>query len=61
VDNGEEFGGKSWMKIKELRKLISGFGCRSEADLLNEAMGYIYHYNNVREHSSLNYQPSMIK
>jgi len=28
VDNGEEFGGKSWMKIKELRKLISGFGCR---------------------------------
>lgn len=91
VDNGEEFGGKSWMKVRELRKLISGFGCRliqnhkghceenahlershrtdddefyipraleikSEADLLNEAMGYIYYYNNVREHSSLNYQ-----
>ena len=28
VDNGEEFGGKSWMKVRELRKLISGFGCR---------------------------------
>jgi len=27
VDHGEEFGGKSWMKVKELRKLISGFGC----------------------------------
>ena len=95
VDNGEEFGGKSWMKIKELRKLISGFCCRliqnhkgsfqrkdeendhlershriddeefyipralhinSEADPLNEAMGYIYYYNNIREHSSLSYQ-----
>jgi len=91
VDNGEEFGGKSWMKVKELRKLISGFGCRliqnhkghfeenahlershrtdddefyipralhikSEADLLNEAMGYIYYYDNLREHSALNYQ-----
>ncbi len=29
---------------------------KSEADLLNEAMGYIYYYNNIREHSSLNYQ-----
>ena len=28
VDNGEEFGGKSWMKVKDLRKLIAGFGCR---------------------------------
>jgi transposase InsO family protein len=28
VDNGEEFGGKSWLKLKELRKLLSGFGCR---------------------------------
>ena len=91
VDNGEEFGGKSWIKVRELRKLISGFGCRliqnhkghceenahlershrtddeefyipralqihSEADLLNEAMGYIYYYNNVRGHSSLDYQ-----
>jgi len=79
------------MKVRELRKLISGFGCRliqnhkghcdenahlershrtddeefyipralqirSEADLLNEATGYIYYYNNVREHSSLDYQ-----
>jgi len=28
VDNGEEFGGRSWLKVKELRHLISGFGCR---------------------------------
>jgi len=28
VDNGEEFGGKTWLKVRELRKLISGFGCR---------------------------------
>jgi len=28
VDNGEEFGGKSWMKVTELRKLIAGFGCK---------------------------------
>ena len=90
VDNGEEFGGKSWMKVQDLRKLIGGFGCRliqnhkghceenahlershltddeefyiprvlhmrSEADLLSEAMGYIYYYDNVRGHSSLNY------
>ncbi len=91
VDNGEEFGGKSWMKVRDLRKLISGFGCRliqnhkghceenahlershrtddeefyiprvmnikSEAQLLEEAMGYIYYYDNVREHSALDYQ-----
>jgi transposase len=91
VDNGEEFGGKSWMKVKELRKLISGFGCRliqnhkghpeenahlershrtddeefyiprvlkvkSEAGLLDEALAYLYYYNNVREHSSLGNQ-----
>lgn len=91
VDNGEEFGGQSWTKVTELRKLIRGFGCRliqnhkghceenahlershrtddeefyiprvldikSEADLLNEAMGYIYYYDNVREHSALSYQ-----
>lgn len=91
VDNGEEFGGKSWLKVAELRKLIRGFGCRliqnhkghceenahlershrtddeefyiprvfairSEEDLLDEALGYIYYYNNVREHSSLDYQ-----
>ena len=91
VDNGEEFGGKSWLKVKELRRLLSGFGCRliqnhkghpeenahlershrtdddefyklraqlfhSEEDLLHEATGYIYYYNNLREHSSLDYQ-----
>ena len=28
---------------------------KSEADLLHEAMEYIYYYNNVREHSALNY------
>jgi transposase len=28
VDHGEEFGGRSWYKIVELRKLLSGFGCR---------------------------------
>lgn len=28
VDNGEEFGGKSFLKVRELRKLISGFGCK---------------------------------
>ena len=88
VDNGEEFGGKSWIKVRELRKLIKGFGCRliqnhkghpeenahlershrtddeefyiprvlrikNEEDLLEEALGYIYYYNNLREHSSL--------
>jgi len=91
VDNGEEFGGKSWMKVRDLRRLISGFGCRliqnhkghaeenahlershltddqefyiprvlsirSEAELIGEATGYIYYYDNLREHSSLNYQ-----
>ena len=90
VDQGEEWGGKSWMKVTELRKLISGFGCRliqnhkghpeenahiershktddeefyiprvlkikSEPELLDEALGYNYYYNNLREHSSLNY------
>jgi hypothetical protein len=88
VDRGEEFGGSSWLKVKELRKLIAGFGCRlkknrsghpednahlershrtdddeldiprvfkikSEEDLLMEGMRYIYFYNNIREHSSL--------
>jgi len=92
VDNGEEFGGKSWMKVRELRKLMGGFGCRliqnhkghceenahvershltddeefyiprvlslyNGHDLLHQAMGYIYYYNNLREHSSLNDQP----
>jgi len=84
--------GKSWMKVKELRKLIAAFDCRliqnhkghceenahlershrtddeefyiprtfklcSDDPLLDESMGYIYYYNNVREHSALNYQP----
>jgi transposase len=88
VDHGEEFGGKSWLKVQELRKLIAGFGCKliqnhkghpeenahlershrtddeefyiprvfhikSEYDLCNEALGYLYYYNTVREHSSL--------
>ena len=91
VDNGEEFGGQSWMKVQELRKLISGFGCKliqnhkghpeenahlershrtddeefyipkvleikSEEELLSEALGYMYYYNNLREHSSLEYR-----
>jgi transposase-like protein len=92
VDHGEEFGGKSWLKVQELRKLIAGFDCKliqnhkghceenahlershrtddeefyiprtltlkSEDDLLHEATGYIYYYNNLREHSALGYQP----
>lgn len=91
VDNGEEFGGQSWLKVADLRKLIQGFGCRliqnhkghceenahlershrtddeefyipralqikSEEDLLDQALGYLYYYNSVREHSSLDYQ-----
>lgn len=28
VDHGEEFGGQSWLKVQELRKLIAGFGCK---------------------------------
>jgi transposase len=91
VDHGEEFGGQSWLKVTELRKLIKGFGCRliqnhkghceenahvershrtdddefyipralhinGEQDLLDEGLGYIYYYNNVREHSSLDYK-----
>ena len=90
VDRGEELGGQSWLKVTELRKLISGFGCRliqnhkghpeenahiershrtddeefyiprvmeirSELELLEEALGYNYYYNSLREHSSLNY------
>jgi transposase len=89
VDNGEEFGGKSWMKVKELRKLIAGFNCKliqnrkghcednahvershrtdddefyiprileakNKQEFYQEALNYIYYYNNVREHSSLN-------
>ena len=91
VDHGEEFGGKSWVKVRDLRRLIGGFGCKliqnhkghaeenahlershrtddeefyiprvlhikSERELLEEALGYIYYYNNVREHSSLDYK-----
>jgi hypothetical protein len=91
VDHGEEFGGKSWLKIVELRclsvpsaaassKTIRGHceenthlershrtdddefyiprACylKSGHDLLKEAFGYIYYYNNVREHSALDYQ-----
>lgn len=90
VDHGEEFGGESCFKVKELRKLVRGFGCQlirnhkghcaenshverchrtdddefyiprvshvnSEQNLLNKALGYIYYHNNVREHSSLDY------
>ena len=28
VDNGEELGGRCWLKTKELKKLIFGFGCK---------------------------------
>ena len=91
VDNGEEFGGRSWMKIKELRTLIKAFNCRliqnhkghfeenahlershrtdddefyiprcfeikGEKSLCDEGANYIYYYNNLRRHSSLNYQ-----
>ena len=91
VDNGEEFGGQSWMKVAQLRKLIKGFNCeliqnhkghpeenshlershrtdddefyrlrvdkiKSETELCDEALNYIYYYNNLREHSSLNDQ-----
>ena len=91
VDHGEEFGGQSWLKLAELRKLIGSFGCRliqnhkghceenahvershrtdddefyiprvthihNDQSLLSEAMGYVYYYNNVREHSSLDYE-----
>jgi hypothetical protein len=92
VNKGKKFGGKSWLKVRELRKLISGFGCRliqnhkghceenthlershrtdddefyipramrirSDADLLDKALGYIYYSNNLREHFSLGFQP----
>ena len=91
VDHGEEFGGQSWLKVQELRKLIAGFGCTliqnhkghpeenahlershltddrefyiprafqltSPQRLLEEATGYLYYYNTLREHSSLDYR-----
>lgn len=91
VDNGEEFGGRSWMKVKELRTLIKAFNCRliqnhkghfeenahlershrtdddefyiprcfeikGEKSLCDEGANYIYYYNNLRRHSSLNNQ-----
>jgi len=87
--NGEEFGGRLFMKMRELRKLLKGLGCRviqnkkghceenahiershrtdddefyisgidelnSRNEFYNEAFKYIYCYNCVREHSSLN-------
>ena len=91
VDNGEEFGGKSWLKVKELKKLLKSLGCKliqnhkghceenahvershltddtefyclrtqyikSADQLCSEAMKYVYYYNNVRRHSSINKQ-----
>lgn len=88
VDNGEELGGRSWLKVAELRKLLSGFGCKliqnhkghceenafvershktdddefyrlkikeikSEEDLCQKGLEFIYYYNNLRRHSSL--------
>jgi len=88
VDHGEEFGGKSWLKITELRKLLSGFNCRliqnrikhpeenshlershrtdddefyiprtlsipDRQSFYQEALSYIYYYNNVRKHSGI--------
>ena len=32
------------------------FNIKSEADLLKEGLHYNYYYNNLREHSSLDYQ-----
>jgi hypothetical protein len=29
---------------------------KSDADLLDQALGYIYYYNNLREHSALSYK-----
>ena len=89
VDNGEELGGRSWLKIVELRKLLTGFGCKliqnhkgrpsenahvershrtdddefyclrtqlikSEEDLCEEGLQFMYYYNNLRKHSALN-------
>ena len=91
VDNGEEFGGRSWFKVKELNKLLSGFGCKvrqnhkghceenahvershrtdddefyipkietihNDQEFYDEAFQYIYYYNVVRRHSSLDYK-----
>jgi transposase-like protein len=89
VDHGVEFGGDCWWKIADLKKLLSGFGCkliqnhkkspqenahlershRTDDDefyiprilhiktretFFTEALNYLYYYNNVRKHSSLN-------
>jgi transposase len=89
VDHGVEFGGDCWWKIADLKKLLSGFGCKliqnhkkcpqenaqlershrtdddefyiprilhisNRESFFTEAMNYIYYYNNVRKHSSLN-------
>jgi transposase len=88
VDHGEEFGGRSWLKIVELKKLLSGFGVRfiqnrikhpeenahlershrtdddefyipriqniqDRKTFYEEALNYIYYYNNVRKHSGI--------
>lgn len=88
VDNGEEFGGKSWLKVRELNKVLGGFGCKviqnhkghceenahvershrtdddefyipkileikNNQSLYEKAFEYIYYFNNVRRHSSL--------
>lgn len=95
VDHGEEFGGKSWLKMVELKKLLAGFGCkliqntlkhpeenahlershRTDDDefyipriltiktrehFFQEALNYLYYYNNVRKHSSLGRLPPFI-
>ncbi|OGK19839.1 hypothetical protein A3C23_04000 [Candidatus Roizmanbacteria bacterium RIFCSPHIGHO2_02_FULL_37_13b] len=88
VDHGVEFGGDCWWKIADLKKLLSGFGCKliqnhkkcpqenahlershrtdddefyiprilsitTRKEFFTEAMNYIYYYNNIRKHASL--------
>ena len=59
VDHGEEFGGQSWLKVTELRKLIGGFGCRiiqNHGRHCEENAHVERSHRTVREHSSLDYQ-----
>ena len=42
VDHGEEFGGKSWLKLTELRKLLSGFGCYPLDFIHLESADYLF-------------------
>lgn len=91
VDHGEEFGGRSWLKVIELKKLLGGFGCRfiqnhikqpqenahlershrtdddefyipriqtikNKQHFYEEALNYLYYYNNVRKHSGIGRQ-----